>query len=369
MKFCGKCGAPAEDGEQFCASCGARLKAAVPTPSAQPNAGQAPAPTPAATPVPAVEAVYESKFTGGAFANYFIGLITVIVTILTLSLAYPAMACWKKRWEANHTFLNGRRLRFDGRAMQLLGKYIIWVLLSLITFGIYYIFCMKVALEKWHTKHTHFAGSPEDIEENDTTNGSVFDGSSLALFGVNLLTFLVTVITLTFGSYWAHCYKERWFCKHKTIDGARLYFDGTAMQYFGKRLGWYLLTLITFGIYSFWLIVKSKKWTVHHTKIEAGAKLPPVDINGSPVATAQANGNGEAGQAQQQTTIGIIGFVLSMASMVSLPFLCIPGIICSIVSLAKKESKKGFAIAGIIIGALELIIMIVAISFILKNLV
>jgi len=314
-----------------------------------------------------MEVVYESKFTGGAFANFFIGLITAIVSVITLFLAYPVMVCWHKRWEANHTYINGRRLRFDGKAMQLFGKFIIWLLLSLITFGLYYIFCMRVALEKWYTKHTHFAGSPQEKEDEEESR-SVFDGNSLGLFGVNLLTFFVTVITLTFGSYWAHCYKERWFCKHKTIDGARLYFDGKAAQYFGKRFVWYLLTIITLGIYSFWLIVKSKKWTVYHTKTETGAKLPPADINGAPVATvAAAQGNVNSANGGQQTSIGTAGFVLSMVSLFTLPFLCIPGIICSIISLAKKENKKGFAIAGLIIGISAILVMAVAISIILKN--
>ena len=56
----------------------------------------------------------ESRFTGGAFANFFIGLFTIIVTIITLSLAYPAMKCWKMRWETRHTYINGRPLTFDG---------------------------------------------------------------------------------------------------------------------------------------------------------------------------------------------------------------------------------------------------------------
>ena len=39
----------------------------------------------------------DSRFTGGAFANFFIGLLTLIVSVITLTLAYPAMKCWKMR--------------------------------------------------------------------------------------------------------------------------------------------------------------------------------------------------------------------------------------------------------------------------------
>lgn len=206
-----------------------------------------------------------SYFTGGAFANFFIDRLSGFVSLITLGIAYPAMACWKLRWKAKHTFIKGRQLRFDGKALQFLGKFLLWLLLSVITLGLYYIFCMKVGVIKWQTKHTHFADT--EITEEDK-NTSVFNGHSIQLLGVNMLARFVTLITLSFGSYWAHCYKERWFCKHKKIDGVPLRFDGKGIEYFGKRFVWILLTVITLGIYGFWLKVKSEKWTVKHTKID-----------------------------------------------------------------------------------------------------
>ena len=62
-----------------------------------------------------------SVFTGRMLANYFIGLATILVSLITLGLAYPAMVCWKLKWKASHTYLNGRQLAFDGNAMQLMG--------------------------------------------------------------------------------------------------------------------------------------------------------------------------------------------------------------------------------------------------------
>ncbi len=210
-----------------------------------------------------IDAQKPSRFTGGMLANYFIGLFTVIVSAITLGLAYPAMICWKLRWKASHTYLNGRQLVFDGRGTQLLGKYILWAFLSIITFGLYYIFSAKLKMTEWETKHTHFANY--NYDKND--NKSKFSGKWYQLFGVNFICNFVTVITFTIGYYWAHCYKERWYCKHKTIDGCQLEFNGTGMQYFGKRAIWTLLSVITCGIYTFWLQIKSVKWTVYHTNL------------------------------------------------------------------------------------------------------
>lgn len=313
---------------------------------------------PVKLPEATVVAVYESRFTGGAFANFFVNWLVTVVSVITLTIARPAMLCWRLRWLAKHTYLNGRRLAFDGKGLQLWGRYLLWMLLSVITLGLYYIFSMSVAIEKWETKHTHFEGSPEGKE-------SKFDGNSLQLFGVNFVCKLVTVITLSFGSYWAHCYKERWFCKHRTIDGAKLYFDGTASQYFGKRLLWSFLTVITIGIYSFWLFVKSKKWTVSHTKVETGAELPPVNLQGAECKfCAAVNQTAEAAPANTNSnTLGLVGLILAIVSTCAMPPLCIPAIICSAISLSKKEQQKGLAIAGLVIGILVTVVIIFLIIY------
>lgn len=205
-----------------------------------------------------------SKFIGGAFANFFINLATLVFGILSLGLAYPALVCWKLRWMASKTYINGRRLVFDGKAMQLFGSYLLWLLLSVATFGIYAIFVMPLNMQRWENKHTHFEG------ESGT---SVFDGSIWGLFGVRILTTFVNIITLSFGSYWSHCYRERWYRKHQIIDEYRMSFDGTGMQYFGKKFVWRLLTIITLGIYSFWLFVKSEHWTISHVHFASEEKI------------------------------------------------------------------------------------------------
>lgn len=59
-------------------------------------------------------------------------------------------------WEIKHTVINGHRLAFDGTALQLFGTWIKWLLLCIITLGIYS-FWISISLKKWKTKHTYFA--------------------------------------------------------------------------------------------------------------------------------------------------------------------------------------------------------------------
>jgi uncharacterized membrane protein YjgN (DUF898 family) len=55
-----------------------------------------------------------------------------------------------------HTVINGQRLFFDGTATQLFGNWIKWLLLMIVTLGIYG-FWVGIAMKKWEVKHTHFA--------------------------------------------------------------------------------------------------------------------------------------------------------------------------------------------------------------------
>lgn len=55
---------------------------------------------------------------------------------------------------AKHTVIDGKRLVFDGKGVQLFGQYIKWFLLSIITLGIYS-FWLNIKMKQWVVSHTH----------------------------------------------------------------------------------------------------------------------------------------------------------------------------------------------------------------------
>lgn len=105
----------------------------------------------------------------------------------------------------------------------------------------------------------------EIVVTNTTEKVSKFTGGLLGLISINILQFLLVLVTLGFGAPWAICMKQRWIAKHTYIDGKQLVFDGTGGQLFGNYIKWFLLTLITLGIYGFWLEIKMQQWLVKHT--------------------------------------------------------------------------------------------------------
>lgn len=101
---------------------------------------------------------------------------------------------------------------------------------------------------------------------NTNYEKSYFDGGMLGYIGINLLTILLTTVTLGLAFPWVKCIKQNWMTKHTIINGQRLRFNGTGLSLFSDYIIWLLLTIVTFGIYGFWLTIKIKQWEVKNTE-------------------------------------------------------------------------------------------------------
>lgn len=97
-----------------------------------------------------------SDFDGGLLQLIGWSIVCTLLCVFTLFIGVPWAVCILKRWETNHTIVDGHRLVFDGHGGQLFGKYIVWWLLSVITLGIYGLW-LPIKMRKWTAYHTHFA--------------------------------------------------------------------------------------------------------------------------------------------------------------------------------------------------------------------
>ena len=79
-----------------------------------------------------------------------IALIAVAAVLALIGLAWAEIRFIK--WDAKHTVISGNSIKFNGNALQLLGRCIKWTFLTIITVGIYGLW-LPIKVRKWKVKH------------------------------------------------------------------------------------------------------------------------------------------------------------------------------------------------------------------------
>lgn len=141
--ICKKCGAENSNDNMFCQSCGERLTEYVNNNTyaevqsnvgnyygnsyAQPVYNQGVYGQPTSAP-PTVE-YRKSYFDGNGFQLMGWNILSAIIIFITLGFGAAWASCLKLRWETSHTVVNGKRLYFNGTAVQLFCKMIVWELI------------------------------------------------------------------------------------------------------------------------------------------------------------------------------------------------------------------------------------------------
>jgi len=95
-------------------------------------------------------------FDGGVATFWGTAILAALITMITLGICYPYALVLMQRWQAKHTFIQGRQLVFTGTGIGLFGLWIKWFLLCIITLGIYS-FWVVPRLQQWIVEHTDFA--------------------------------------------------------------------------------------------------------------------------------------------------------------------------------------------------------------------
>lgn len=137
MKFCKSCGAQLDDAAQFCGNCGANQ-------------------TVAPQPAPVQPAKPESNWDGGVLETIVNSIIASLIISITCGICTPWAICYMMKFVIGHAVVDGKRLTFDGNGASLFGNWIKWLVLSVITCGIYS-FWVIPRLYQWIVKHIHTA--------------------------------------------------------------------------------------------------------------------------------------------------------------------------------------------------------------------
>lgn len=95
-------------------------------------------------------------FDGGAGTYLGTAMLALLVTVFTLGICYPFGLVLRERWRAKHSYIEGRQLVFNGSAWGLFGLWWKWLILSIITIGIY-LFWVGPRVYRWKWEHTSWA--------------------------------------------------------------------------------------------------------------------------------------------------------------------------------------------------------------------
>ena len=131
----------------------------------------------------------DSCFTGGLLGIIGVNLFCKLLTLISFGILYPFGICYKQRWIAKHTVINRKKIVFDGKAVSLIGHYLLWWFLCIITFGIYALW-LPINITKWYTKNTHIK-----LKDEEEPKLSV----APAILGVLLAVIIIASISANFS--------------------------------------------------------------------------------------------------------------------------------------------------------------------------
>ena len=180
-----------------------------------------------------------------------------------------------------------KKISFNGTGGSLLIKFIIGVILTGLTFGIYLPWFL-VDLWKFVADNTRLSG---------TSRGAVsfsFRGTGGELLVIWLLGLLLSFITLGLYLPWFMVNMTRFICERaegRADDGTvyRLRFLGTGGGLFVTFIVGYLLSMFTLGLYLPWFMCSIHRWYAQNTSVvEGGANMD----EGVPVGVFDFVGSG-----------------------------------------------------------------------------
>ena len=110
----------------------------------------------------------DSYFDGRLIQLIGINILRRLIIIVSFGLLYPFAHCMMIRWTAKHTIINRKKIKFDGSALDLFAHFLLWMFLTIITFGIYGLW-LGINYMKWQTKNTHIK-IKDEVEEKKNNN-------------------------------------------------------------------------------------------------------------------------------------------------------------------------------------------------------
>lgn len=189
--------------------------------------------------------------------------VTLVVFYLLLFVFVMYSLMGSLRYRAARTTWRGIRFRFTGRFSEFGRRYTVRMLLVLVSLGLAYPFAAAWR-RRYIMEHLHFGGE---------TFG--FDGEGGELFARYLLCWFLVLPTFGLSMAWYHGHQQAYFWNHTTLAGGRFESRLTGWEWLGVSLLAGFATALTFGLLAPWAYLRLHQ-TFFQTLTLVGADLARV---------------------------------------------------------------------------------------------
>jgi uncharacterized membrane protein YjgN (DUF898 family) len=133
---------------------------------------------------------------------FWLNVLWRFLNIITVGLMIPFTFCMKMRYINSHAVINRKKLVFDGSGLNLLGKYIVWALLTCITFGIYG-WWVQVKFLGWQASNIHIkrVGEENEPKEKKSNGKAILVVIPILIGGVLVLSLILWLLSSVFGGF------------------------------------------------------------------------------------------------------------------------------------------------------------------------
>ena len=142
----------------------------------------------------------ESFFEEKGIKLYWLNILCKFLNIISVGLLIPFTFCIKMRYINRHTVINRKKLIFTGAGTNLLGKYILWALLTCVTFGIYG-WWIQINFLKWQTSKIHIKKEGEQEVKEKINAKAILAVIGVFFAGIIILGLLIFAITTAFSGF------------------------------------------------------------------------------------------------------------------------------------------------------------------------
>jgi len=193
---------------------------------------------------------FNSRFDGRWTEQLAKAFIAVFVSIITCLLGSWWAFMWYLRWFYSKSTINGKKLEFRGTGKAYFKKSIIWLLLSIVTVGIYGIFFFPKRFQEFIASNLYFEGENDPFEYK----GEKIESTVSVILAFICLYIAPALLLAVHPAY--------------SVKGKNIAFKANAGTILIRLFYWYFMCVFTFGLYALALPVSINKFVLENTTIE-----------------------------------------------------------------------------------------------------